>query len=227
MYTKLNTSNGFTIVETLIVLAVTGVLFLSTSLMISGQTERYRYRDSMYQLQQQVQNQINSVQTGQFSESIRTSDTVYLGKKILFCNSTATSNACIATKPSETQHKNVLVKQTGGSDTVHEADDIVSNPGNIKFTKAVKSNGDIYGDQFGVSILFTNIKASSENSGSLNVALYNYNAINKISDYNKLQDMDSGGFVLCFEGQKKGSLELGSKDSGSTVKLNLEDSRCN
>ncbi|MBP7834829.1 hypothetical protein KA025_01950 [Candidatus Saccharibacteria bacterium] len=59
-------SKGFTVVETLIVLSVTAVLFVSTSLLIQGQIERYRYRDSIFRTQQTLQTIINDTQNGYF-----------------------------------------------------------------------------------------------------------------------------------------------------------------
>ncbi|MCA9350398.1 hypothetical protein KC874_01765, partial [Candidatus Saccharibacteria bacterium] len=41
-----------------------------------------------------------------------------------------------------------------------------------------------------------------------------------------LSEQNEGGFMLCFEGYRKGSLELGSKSSGLIVTLNMEDKRC-
>lgn len=224
----LKKQKGFTIVETMIVLGVTGVLFVSVSLLISGQTERYRYRDSMYRLQQQVQAQINDVQSGQFYTAAaggNSSDTVYLGKKVLFCTKDADTNACVGTKPNENQQKNVIVqyKDDVNKKTEEINDDIVALPGNLAFIKSVKSDGSSYDStQFGFSVLYTNPNAGASNSNSLNVAIYNYNKLNKYNDYKIYTE----GYVLCFEGYKKGSLELGSKELGNTVKLNLVDNRC-
>lgn len=55
---------GFTIVETLVVLAITGVMFVATAALVSNQLSRYRYRDSMLRIEEIVRNNINDVQTG-------------------------------------------------------------------------------------------------------------------------------------------------------------------
>lgn len=60
--------NGYTIVETLIVLAVTGVMLTATILLVSDQIARYQFKDSVYNVQQQVQGALNDVQTGYFAE---------------------------------------------------------------------------------------------------------------------------------------------------------------
>ena len=57
-------SQGFTIVETMIVLAVSGLLFASLALMISGQQSRARFRSSMNDISGKIQQQMNEVATG-------------------------------------------------------------------------------------------------------------------------------------------------------------------
>lgn len=82
---KNNFQTGFTIVETFIVLAVTGVLFVSTSLLIQGQVERHRQQDAAYQLQQLVRDQINNTANGFFNDTNGTSSTdVVKGIKLDF-----------------------------------------------------------------------------------------------------------------------------------------------
>jgi type II secretory pathway pseudopilin PulG len=63
------TQSGFTIVETLIVLAVTGVMFITTMTLVRGQIARYQYQSSMRQLQVLIQRQIGDVQSGYFPEA--------------------------------------------------------------------------------------------------------------------------------------------------------------
>lgn len=57
-------SGGFTIVESMIVLGVTGVLFLSLVGMVSGQQSKARFKASMTDITTQIQSQINEVATG-------------------------------------------------------------------------------------------------------------------------------------------------------------------
>lgn len=62
------TQTGFTIVETLIVLAVTGVMFLSTVTLISGQISKRQFRSGAYQLQTLVKDKINDVSSGYYPD---------------------------------------------------------------------------------------------------------------------------------------------------------------
>lgn len=61
---------GFTIVETLIVLAVSGVLFISVAALISGQINRYRTRDAVFNLESSVRDVLNDVSTGYYPEKV-------------------------------------------------------------------------------------------------------------------------------------------------------------
>ena len=55
---------GFTIVETLIVLAVSGVIFLSTALLISGKINKTEFTQSIQDIQSQMQQDINNIADG-------------------------------------------------------------------------------------------------------------------------------------------------------------------
>ena len=59
---------GFTVVETLIVLAVSGVLFISVAALISGQLNRFRTRDAVFNLESSVRDVLNDVATGYYPE---------------------------------------------------------------------------------------------------------------------------------------------------------------
>jgi type II secretory pathway pseudopilin PulG len=61
---KKNNNFGFTVVETLIVLAVSSAIFFSVSAMIQGQVSKNKSRDSAYRLQSTVQSVINDVGNG-------------------------------------------------------------------------------------------------------------------------------------------------------------------
>lgn len=60
---------GFTVVETMIVLAVSSVLFLSVAALISGQLERFRTRDAVFNLESSVRDVLNDVTTGYYPET--------------------------------------------------------------------------------------------------------------------------------------------------------------
>lgn len=59
-------SGGFTIVETMIVLGVSGVLFLSLAALVSGQQGKARFKASLTDVTTQIQSQINEVSTGYY-----------------------------------------------------------------------------------------------------------------------------------------------------------------
>lgn len=63
-YQKAN--SGFTIVETMIVLAVTGVLFLSAMVFINGRQNKTAFMTAINGLQQQLQQIINETQSGYY-----------------------------------------------------------------------------------------------------------------------------------------------------------------
>lgn len=62
-------ANGFTIVETLVVLAVSGVLFASTAVMVSGQQTKARFKSSMTDIVSQIELLINETATGSYPSS--------------------------------------------------------------------------------------------------------------------------------------------------------------
>lgn len=63
---KRMSSGGFTIVESLIVLGITGVLFISLVGMVSAQQSKARFRAAMTDITTQLQSEINEVATGYF-----------------------------------------------------------------------------------------------------------------------------------------------------------------
>ena len=62
-------SSGFTIVEVMIVLAVTGLLFATASSLISGRTDQSEFDQSIRAIQQQVQDTVNEVSSGNYTNS--------------------------------------------------------------------------------------------------------------------------------------------------------------
>ena len=61
---KRSASGGFTLVESMIVLGVTGVLFISLAGMVAGQQAKARFKSSMTDITTQIQSQINEVSSG-------------------------------------------------------------------------------------------------------------------------------------------------------------------
>lgn len=58
--------NGFTIVETLMVLAVSGVLFISSVAMVSGQQSKAQFKTSVTDITSKIQSTINEASTGYY-----------------------------------------------------------------------------------------------------------------------------------------------------------------
>ena len=59
-------SHGYTILEVLIVLAVTGLLFVSAALMISGKQNRTNFQVGSHAIAQQIQQIVNETQSGYY-----------------------------------------------------------------------------------------------------------------------------------------------------------------
>lgn len=62
-------SGGFTLVESMIVLGVTGVLFVSMAGLVSGQQAKSRFKSAMTDITTQIQSQINEVSSGYYPNS--------------------------------------------------------------------------------------------------------------------------------------------------------------
>src|SRR4051812_35553772 len=61
------TAHGYTIIEVLIVLAVTGVLLASALRLISGQQARTEFSQSIRDVQSQINDVMNNVSSGYFA----------------------------------------------------------------------------------------------------------------------------------------------------------------
>lgn len=62
-------SDGFTIVETMIVLAVTGVLFVSVMAVMAGRQSKTQFNQSVNSLKTEIEQVIGEVQSGYFPDS--------------------------------------------------------------------------------------------------------------------------------------------------------------
>lgn len=61
---RIRMTGGFTIVETMIVLAVTGMIFLSAAVLINGKEAKVQFTTAMQNIQSQIQQTIGEVQSG-------------------------------------------------------------------------------------------------------------------------------------------------------------------
>ncbi len=60
---------GFSVIEVLIVLAITGALFVSAAILIAGKQNQTAFGQAMRQVQSQIQQALNDVATGYFPDS--------------------------------------------------------------------------------------------------------------------------------------------------------------
>lgn len=238
MFIKLKQSNsrGFTIVETLIVLGVTGMMFLSTSMLVRGQIERNRYQDSMRQLQQLVQNTINDTANGNLSANNGESGTTFLvGRRFWFC---ADGFTIPTTPPTNcgADGGSIMTTETvtkNGANLNYGSPATTNLPGGLKFKyfktldatdgapSGVGQEAELTGKEFGAQASFTDDTGTIGAENAYRVGLFNRNAAYELGNNGAY------GRILCFEGYKMGSLELGSKKAGLVVELNMEDTRCN
>lgn len=240
MLTKLQKlrSQGFTIVETLIVLGVTGVMFLSTSLLVQGQIEKNRYQDSMRQLQQLVQNTINDTANGNMTATNGVSDALLVGKRFWFCADgfiIITTPANIECGPDGGSIMTVETVEKNGANLSYGSSSTTNLPGGLKFKyyKTLNSlGGALTGEgsqEFGAQASFTDEDGNVGADNAYRVGLFNRPAAYELGKNNALNQNPPAnhyGRILCFEGYRMGSLELGSKTSGLIVSLNMEDGRC-
>ena len=222
--------NGFTVVETLIVIAVTGMMFMSTSLLIRGKVARTSYQDSMRQLQQIVQNTINDVENGYMASSSGNSQTeLLLGKRILFCADGYTGPVvdCQGSNGNgNILHSATITQSTVGSGELSFSDvDNIPLPGGLKFKYFTDINGNIGLNEFGSRVMFGDSlnKIGRDAQGLNTVKLYHRQGATPVDPANNIL---SSKFILCFQGYKNGSLEVGTIESGTNVTLNIEDPRC-
>jgi len=149
-------SGGFTIVETLIVLAVVGVLTISTITMISGRVAINRQNDALFQLESGLRSSFNDVANGKYQSNNYTCaqgltltlgsggaggfgtggtnatyNCVYAGKKFTFNSSSYTVDTVITNE-----------KQPFRSDTVaiaNSASQTVTYPNSMALVGAAQS----------------------------------------------------------------------------------------
>ena len=62
-------ASGFTIIETLIVLTVSGALFVSATYFLSGDQDRTEFTQSIQAVQSQIQQVINEVESGSYANT--------------------------------------------------------------------------------------------------------------------------------------------------------------
>ena len=92
-----NPGNGFTIVEVLIVLAVTGLLFVSAATVISGKQNQTAFNQAIQQIEGQIQQTMNEVSTGYYPNAANFQCSASAGGPTIVAgaNSQGTNSGCI------------------------------------------------------------------------------------------------------------------------------------
>jgi hypothetical protein len=67
---RVTESHGFTVVETMIFLAVSAAMFVSAMLVVSGQQARTEFRQGVGEIQSRIDDTINDVATGYYASSL-------------------------------------------------------------------------------------------------------------------------------------------------------------
>lgn len=221
MWANKNHNKGFTIVETLIVLAITALLFLATSFLVRGQIQRQQYKLGINEQLSLLRDTANDVQTGYYPDvlnltnvvcagtasSVNSSnqgqngDCILVGKRITFNQTNMTIDTLVDGKSK--------TGPSGSTTTVSTIKQTVPYPNSMTVTSPVPKV---------VNIMYATYPAlATTKSGSLGVVQLDgtYATIN-----------DANQTKICFtDGKKKGSITFGYKDS-LVPYLVQEDSSC-
>jgi prepilin-type N-terminal cleavage/methylation domain-containing protein len=222
MLIKLKTNQGFTIVETLIVLSVSAVLFVSTSVLIRGQVETYRYRNDMASVQQHLQQVIKDTENGDLSEGSG------WGVGDNGCSGTGLgiSSNCIINgvkltfnTQANTIVKVPLVKKIGSPDSVFAATNsqTYNMPASLKITKVINDDATAASANAIMNVSFTATGLVS--NAPQNVLLFDGDGSSNTTPL-------SPGKKICISGVNNGSIVIG-KDGSKSVVVNLVDIACN
>lgn len=203
--------NGYTIVETFIVLGVTAVMFTATVLLVNGQIARYRFKDATYNAQQRVQGVLNDVQTGYFdlvnnvaatcnsgsNSQPGDSNCVYVGKRIVISASGQLSAYPLIA--------NITAGSPIGQSYVTSVTPLagqqITLPAGLDY-----SNGEVL-------VLYTNYPntaALTSTGGAQSTGIFGVDGTNKIVQ------LPSEGRIICMkDGAKRAMLRIGANSSMS------------
>jgi type II secretory pathway pseudopilin PulG len=197
-----NKNSGFTIVETLIVLAVSSAIFISTALLIQGQIERYRTRDAAINLEASVRDVFNDVATGYFpgaEAGVTNTNFVYAGKQLTFSN----DDIDVKTLSADAVPGGTFTKSGLGISEILGKDDLK------KYTWDIKPTSGSIGKTY--YILFNNFGPVTGDfkSGALGVGIYSGENLVPVKDE-----------LVCFtNGAKKTSLTIAP---GGQLGINMQ-----
>ncbi len=210
---KKNNNHGFTIVETLIVLAVTAAMFMATVSLVSGQVARHQYQSSMRQVQTLIQRQISEVQSGYFNgvmggdNNEANGGKVIVGKRITIMQ--GTNDIKVQTL---TEDLNAL-PITSASNPGIQNETLVKLPTNLEFKSGVSNVviNILYSSATrGNSGYYAAANASNQVSAGDSVAVYD-SSYNRITETNKKPSCITDGGrkgIVTFGGQNSLSVDL-------------------
>lgn len=237
---KAKNKQGFTIVETLIVLAITGVLFVATSIMVRGQIANYLFKDSVDRTQVVVRDVLNDVQTGYYplitsntnvncgvndtvSSSGSSQKCVIAGKRITFTQDSIVVDTLVV----DASNSNPLIPNSTAFKTVSAVSSSTPYPGSVKFAGSFFPNPQTDTQPASVDAVY-NILYSSYNpstaskftSGSQSVGIYDYS-------YHLMSGVNNGnGRTLCLsDGSRTGSITIGVAAT-LDISVRTNDSQC-
>jgi hypothetical protein len=221
-------------------------------LLIQGQVEKNRYKDSMRQVQQLVQQAIRDTENGYFpGVSGTNSGTVLAGKRIYFCTDSSVANSDTSTRQPCTvgsntiRVENIYWNSTLATNPTPDTDGVAAPtfdtdfelntgkvtytnyPGGIRYTK-FKKNGvtALNSSSAGFAIMFNNVDPLNLTTQSVKLSfpyIDNNNSSSTEDDW--LGEYNDNGMLVCFEGYNNGSLVIG-RGGILSVEMNLDDTRC-
>lgn len=227
--------NGFTVVETLIVIAVTGMMFASVSLLVRGQISKAQYKDGAFQLQSMVNDVINDVQTGYYpnmytgstdctgagqASSGKSTSCVIAGKRLTF-NANNLTIETLAVSSSLTAFSTT----NGDYTSIGSVTEVKPYPHGFSYTGSFYPGG---GSKTATAVsqnvlysFYGTATPSTVKTGSQMVGIYN-------NSYVLMTTLNSGnGQRLCFtDGVRNASIDMGTKASPLAISINMDDPSC-
>ena len=242
-----NKQNGFTIVETLIVLAVTAAMFLSTSFLVSGQIAKTQYKSGMSEIQTITRDVFNDVQTGYYpniptgsgaadycgggSETLNTSgvsiNCVIAGKKITFTENNLVIDTLAVNAGSASSTNPVSVGNQAAFKPITDLREARPYPASLRFTGSYfpnplsdKQNETVAMEYNVLYSLYSSSTTGQFTSGAQGIAMYT-------SDIKAMSTINSGnGRTLCFsDGTRYGSVTIGVRGNLDAT-VNTDDTQC-
>jgi hypothetical protein len=232
-----NFQKGFTVVEALIIVGVTAVLFVSTAVLIRGQIAEQDNRDNLFKAQQETRDIVKTVENGDISES--TAWTGGVAGEACTKNSdsqgmdvSGVSNNCsiigtvlwFDSQENLIKYKYVGYNSTNGQyyNASNNNWNVVDVPGSLVITPVDASND---------KVVFIGYAEASKNLGNINDSITPQSIQIYIGDPTVQGApilLPDAGMKVCFQGSQRSALIIG-KNKSKDVELVMQDdgSNCN